>query len=224
MTTRLGRFNFFVLFGYFIVALMSASASRADELQDLSDYMSPSDIEEELTLKSDNLPNLFWSPAFEVPRLQIVVNKAERGTAQDAQTLEAFLDGVLYHRVTVSTAKEREVQAPPSRRYPDGHVYFAHTPEGTFRIFKRARNYVSQTWPGASMPYAQFFIGGIALHATTSDHYSALGRRDSGGCVRMHPRDAKVIWDLVGSIGVQATEVTVYDGSQAPHPFTISHP
>ena len=155
----------------------------------------------------------------ENPRLVIVVNKAKQGTAVDAQTLEAFVDGELLFRTVVSTAKEKKVFAGPSKLYPNGREYTATTPEGAFVITRRSINHVSSTWQGASMPFAQFFIGGIAIHATTPDHFEMLGQRDSGGCVRMHPRDAKIIWELVGKIGTNETQIIVFDGGRSPHPL-----
>lgn len=152
-------------------------------------------------------------------RLIIVVNKAQQGTAVDAQTVEAFVDGQLTVRVQTSTAKEITVHAPPSKNYPDGRSYRAHTPEGVFHITSRDIDHVSNTWQGASMPFAQFFIGGIALHATTHEHFEMIGQRDSGGCVRMLPKDAKYIWQLVDYAGVDNTLVIVYDGSETPHPL-----
>ncbi len=47
------------------------------------------------------------------------------------------------------------------------------------------------------MPFAVFFIGGIAIHATTPSHFSMLGKRDSGGCARLHPDNAKILFGLV---------------------------
>lgn len=161
----------------------------------------------------------FMAKAQYSERLVIVVNKAKQGTAVNAQTVEAFVDGQLAVRVQASTAKEIQVYAPPSKNYPEGRTYTAHTPEGVFHITSRSINHVSNTWQGASMPFAQFFIGGIALHATTPEHFSMIGNRDSGGCVRMLPPDAKYMWKLVDYVGVDQTLIIVYDGSTSQHPL-----
>ncbi len=155
----------------------------------------------------------------ENPRLVIVVNSAKQGEAIDAQRIEAFVDGELFFKAVVSTAKEKKVHAGPSTNYPEGREYWAHTPTGAFTISRRSINHVSSTWQGANMPFAQFFVGGIALHATTPEHFEMLGQRDSGGCVRMHPRDAKIVWELVSRIGSKVTQIYVYDGSETPHPL-----
>lgn len=202
-----------------VLTLSTGVSAKAAQPQDLADFMSPAELDQEFDFSQDDFKNMFWKMSASESRLQIVVNKAERGEAQDAQTLEAFLDGVLLYRTVVSTGKETMVKTPPSERFPEGRTYNARTPVGAFRINRRSLNHVSATWPGASMPFAQFFTGGIAIHATTPDHFSALGRRDSGGCVRLHPRDAKYMWDLVDMIGVQEAEIFVYDGSRAAHPL-----
>jgi hypothetical protein len=157
--------------------------------------------------------------AYYKPRLIIVVNKAKQGTAQDAQTLEAFLDGTLLYRATISTAKEDKVVIPPNERYPEGHTYYAGTYEGTFRIYNRVLDHKSTKWGGSRMEFAQFFDGGIAIHATTEEHYHELGRRASGGCVRMYRRDAKIMWKLVEEVSLDQTRIIVYDSTWTPHPL-----
>ena len=49
------------------------------------------------------------------------------------------------------------------------------------------------------MHYAVFYIpgSGIALHATTPSHYGELGKRASGGCVRLHPADAASLQKII---------------------------
>lgn len=165
----------------------------------------------------------FFARAQASERLVIVVNKAQKGTAVDAQTIEAFVDGELLVRTSVSTAKEIDVHAGPSKNYPEGRTYRAHTPTGSFHITSRDIDHVSNTWQDARMPFAQFFIGGIALHATVPEHFAMIGTRDSGGCVRMLPKDAKYMWQLVDYAGVAQTLIIVYDGSETPHPLGRLH-
>lgn len=160
-----------------------------------------------------------WMGQPDNSRLVIIVNKAEAGTAPDAQTFEAYLDGQLLHRFIISTGAGKEVYIAPNKRYPNGHTYLAETYEGFFKIHSRSRYHKSEKWGGANMPYANFFHGGIAFHET--DHLDELGRRASGGCVRMHPADAKVMWDLVAQVGVENTMVVVYDGSLRGHPLKV---
>lgn len=51
------------------------------------------------------------------------------------------------------------------------------------------------------MPWAVFFNGGIALHATTKAHYPELGKRASGGCVRFKYENAKTVYGLIKDAG-----------------------
>ncbi len=135
-------------------------------------------------------------------RLFILVNKAEFGTSPTAQTMRVYLDGQLIYNFYVSTGREKPEVAK------SGKVYNSVTPTGDFRIQRRSKNHYSSTWL-APMPYAQFFIGGIAIHATVPSHYKALGHRDSGGCVRLHLDNAKIMWDLVDQVGANNVLIRV---------------
>jgi hypothetical protein len=95
-----------------------------------------------------------------------------------AGNLEKVLDA------SVSTGKEEVVKA-------SNKSYCATTPAGFFRPYKMYRSYVSGTWAGSQMPNAVFIFNGIALHATPNDasHQGSLGKRASGGCVRLQGPD-----------------------------------
>lgn len=129
-------------------------------------------------------------------RLYILVDKSQKGTSVTAQTMQVYLDGQLIYNWLVSTGRETPEVAK------SGKVYRSITPVGRFRIDWRSKNHVSSTWQ-APMPYANFFIGGIAIHATTKSHYAALGSRDSGGCVRLAHENAKIMWDLIDQVGAK---------------------
>lgn len=198
------------------LALLAGSISFAQELkiedQDLTDYMSPAELMREIGVSS----GVAWQGRNKNPRLVIVIDRAERGTSQTAQTLEVYVDGMQTHSFKTSTGKEKRVSTP------DGKSYFATTPPGEFQIDYRSIDHKSKKWDGADMPFAQFFNGGIAIHATVPSHFEALGRRDSGGCARLHPTNAKIVWSLVGEIGVKETKVIVFDGSYQKHPVEKS--
>lgn len=137
-------------------------------------------------------------------RLTIIVNKAEFGTSPTAQQMNVYLDGALVYTFPVSTGRERPEHSK------SGKDYFSSTPVGDFRIQWRAKNWFSQTWL-APMPYAQFFNGGVAIHATVPSHYKALGHRDSGGCVRLKLENAEIMWNLVDQVGVNNVLIRVLD-------------
>jgi lipoprotein-anchoring transpeptidase ErfK/SrfK len=93
------------------------------------------------------------------------------------------------------------------------------TPEGIFvldpdRFYKK---YWSRSWDNAPMHYAMFYDmmtngarSGIAIHAAVGKgKIDRLGRRDSAGCIRLSPRNAKELFYKVqnttrGSVPVLA--------------------
>ncbi len=110
---------------------------------------------------------------------EVVVKTNTAGQTMKIYTLLAGnLEKVL--EVSISTGKEETVKA-------SNKSYCATTPAGFFRPYKMYRSYVSGTWAGSQMPNAVFIFNGIALHATPNDagHQGSLGKRASGGCVRL---------------------------------------
>jgi lipoprotein-anchoring transpeptidase ErfK/SrfK len=181
---------------------------------DLEDVLTTDEIAADVPAPQAKLyKSDFWKGSKPDPRLQIVVDKAERGTSIDAQTLEAYVDGALVFKFKVSTGAEKPIITTSGK--PSNRI----TPAGKFSIDWRDIDHVSSVWTDASMPFAQFFYKGIAIHATTPNHYRALGRRDSGGCVRLHPTNAALMWELVKRMGTRQAVVYVYDGSISPHPL-----
>lgn len=125
-------------------------------------------------------------------RLVIAINKAAKGPG--AQTLTMYENGVEILKEKISTGREKTEKAK------SGRVYLSATPKGYFRATKMYQDYLSYTW-NAPMPNAVFFIGGIALHATTKSHYKELGTRASGGCVRLILETSKLIRTKVMDTG-----------------------
>lgn len=122
----------------------------------------------------------------------LVVNKSPRGMF--AQTAQLWENGKRTAQFAISTGRERW-ENPPS-----GEKYFSETPAGWFQPQFFDRNYYSRTWQ-LYMEFSVFFNGGIALHATEPAHYAQLGRRGSGGCVRMTKPRAESIFNLIQKAG-----------------------
>jgi L,D-transpeptidase catalytic domain len=101
----------------------------------------------------------------------ISVNKA-------TQTMSVLVDGVETHNWVVSTGV-------------GGGPY-----DGTYKPGRMERKWASRKYNMAPMPYSIFFDGNYAIHGTVK--VSQLGRRASKGCVRLHPKDAAVLFALVG--------------------------
>ncbi len=183
----------------------STFALANDTQQVLADILSPEELAQEMGIEEDASSVLSTMLFTDVPpRLHIKVDKSLQGTSPTAQTMEIYLDGVLINTILVSTGRQKAELAK------SGRTYFSSTPTGTFKIYRRSRSHFSQTWQ-APMPFAQFFNGGIAIHATSKDHYEELGSRASGGCIRVTYENAEMIWNLVDEVGVQATRITVSD-------------
>jgi lipoprotein-anchoring transpeptidase ErfK/SrfK len=81
------------------------------------------------------------------------------------------------------------------------------TPTGTYTPHYTARMHYSKQYHFSPMPYSVFFNEGVAVHGTGD--LGNLGRPASHGCVRSHPKNAKVFYDLVQKHGMQMTRVTV---------------
>jgi lipoprotein-anchoring transpeptidase ErfK/SrfK len=81
------------------------------------------------------------------------------------------------------------------------------TPTGTFTVNWTSRMHYSRQYDWAPMPYAVFFHEGVAVHGTNA--IGNLGRPASHGCVRLHPKNAKIFYNLVHRHGERLTRVVV---------------
>ena len=58
------------------------------------------------------------------------------------------------------------------------------------------------------MPYAIFYNGNYAVHGT--DQVKRLGRPASAGCVRLHPDNARTLFNLAQQVGLKNTKIVVH--------------
>ena len=65
----------------------------------------------------------------------------------------------------------------------------------------------SRKYDNSPMPHSIFFYGGYAIHGT--DAVKSLGRPASHGCVRLHPGNAKRLYNLVKAHGAGNTRIVV---------------
>jgi lipoprotein-anchoring transpeptidase ErfK/SrfK len=107
-----------------------------------------------------------------------------------AQTLQVEVGGSVLYRWPVSTAR-------PGYR----------TPVGTFRPIRLERTWYSTIYHRSPMPYSIFFRGGYAIHGTTE--IKNLGRPASHGCVRLHPDNARRLFELVLTHGKANTVIRI---------------
>ena len=92
----------------------------------------------------------------------------------------------------VSTGREREEK------------YFTTTPTGVYQLDQSRfhRDYTTTTWDDAPMPFSMFWryledggITGFAVHAANDNLIKNLGKRNSGGCIRLHPTNAEALFE-----------------------------
>ena len=107
-----------------------------------------------------------------------------------SQTMTVTHNGFVKYRWKVSTARK-------------GYV----TPTGSYRAYWASRHHRSRKYDNAPMPWAIFFNGGYAVHATYD--VKRLGRPASHGCVRLHPKDAAVFFSLAQKYGLRNTKVVI---------------
>jgi lipoprotein-anchoring transpeptidase ErfK/SrfK len=95
------------------------------------------------------------------------------------QEMKIFSDNKLLYKWIVSTGKE-------------GH----DTPTGTFTIKFIEEKHYSSLYNSSYMPYSIFFYGNYAIHGIKKKYTKWLGQNVSHGCVRLHPKDAKILFSL----------------------------
>ncbi len=82
------------------------------------------------------------------------------------------------------------------------------TPTGTYTVNWTSRMHYSKQYHWSPMPYSVFFTRGVAVHGTHAT--GRLGHPASHGCVRVHPRDAKIFYNLVQKHGEKLTQIVVH--------------
>jgi lipoprotein-anchoring transpeptidase ErfK/SrfK len=106
------------------------------------------------------------------------------------QELTVVIDGVETYVWPISTAKQG-----------------ALTPAGTFKVQSMNATAISRLFNNAPMPWAIFYDGHYAIHGTMAIYM--LGRPASMGCTRLHPENAKILFNLVKARGPQSLQVIV---------------
>jgi lipoprotein-anchoring transpeptidase ErfK/SrfK len=107
-----------------------------------------------------------------------------------SQTMSVYHEGRLLFTWPVSTAKAGKI-----------------TPAGTYEPEFLSKNHRSRRYNNAPMPYAIFYDGNYAIHGT--DQIKRLGKPASHGCVRLHPDNAKILFQMVKAEGMENTRVVI---------------
>jgi lipoprotein-anchoring transpeptidase ErfK/SrfK len=133
---------------------------------------------------------LFLAVALTAPAAAL----AERVVARvsiSTQTMKVYHEGRHLFSWTVSTAK-------PGKITPTG-VYV-----GAEALSKHHR---SRLYNNAPMPFAIFYDGHYAIHGT--DQIGRLGAPASNGCVRLHPDNAAILFQMVKAEGKDNLRVEI---------------
>ena len=82
------------------------------------------------------------------------------------------------------------------------------TPSGMYTATSMNEIWYSKEWDNAPMPHAIFFMkDGHAIHGSYEVKY--LGKPASHGCVRLAPKNATILYDLVKKTGLEHTQVVL---------------
>ena len=108
------------------------------------------------------------------------------------QKLHVFLGGEKQFTWDVSTARRGKV-----------------TPTGIWSAQWLSEHHRSSLYNNAPMPFSIFYNGNFAIHGT--NQVSKLGTPASAGCVRLHPENAKVLFDMVRAAGKSEFRVLITD-------------
>ncbi|MBL0056895.1 MAG: L,D-transpeptidase [Chitinophagaceae bacterium] len=115
------------------------------------------------------------------------------------QALYLYIGGELKDSFPVSTGM-RKYETPDISQRPRGPLLMKY----------KSRKFPGGNYMGlGNMPYAVFIRGGYAIHGTTRGNFAKLGRQASHGCIRLHPNNARVFFELVKRIGIANTWVTI---------------
>ena len=106
------------------------------------------------------------------------------------QKMRVYQNGVHKYTWLVSTARRGKV-----------------TPTGSWSAKWLSKNHRSSRYNNAPMPHSIFYSGNFAIHGT--NQIKRLGRPASAGCIRLHPDNARVLFNMVQRNGKSNFRVNV---------------
>ena len=83
------------------------------------------------------------------------------------------------------------------------------TPRGQFSPKFLSKNHKSSLYNNAPMPFSIFYYGNFAIHGTLD--IDKLGRPASAGCVRLHPDNAEILFNMVQNTSFDKIRILVQD-------------
>ena len=127
---------------------------------------------------------------FAAPAQALAKARVEVEIQRGSQKMNVFVNGKLQHTWAVSTGRKG-----------------FKTPSGAYKPTWMTKMWHSKQWHNAPMPHAIFFKDGYAIHGTNETRN--LGRAASHGCVRLSPKNAAILFDLVKAQGEKKTKIVV---------------
>ena len=216
-----------------ILMILMTTATSVFAQSNLDDFLSPDEILQEIEDSSDEVLGMdeildFFEP-LQAPLspqrnlslqestqiygvnwlkhypLVLVINTSQKGP--QAQRMTVYRNGRKSGVYVISSGREKWEKAKSGKRY------FSRTPVGWFTPTRLVKNHYSSTWQ-APMDYSMFFIGGIATHAAVKASEKELGKRASGGCVRLLRAQARDLFVTTQANGM--ARVPRFDRSGRP--------
>ena len=121
-------------------------------------------------------------------------------------TVDVTKSGRLLIRITIDKATQKMTVLVDGEQKYDWPVSTGKrgysTPSGIYTAMSMNEIWYSKEWDNAPMPHAIFFMkDGHAIHGSYEVKY--LGKPASHGCVRLAPKNATILYDLVKKTGLE---------------------
>lgn len=139
--------------------------------------------------------------------------------AATAQFIKVYEKGNLVSTYVVSTGRE---VAESNYKNPNFETYCSSTPTGVFRPLGMHDLYLSEQWGGSKMYNTTFIQNGYAFHGVDQHYYKDLGRRASGGCIRMTQEDSKVVYDKIKIVNSKRGKMRIRIDDSSPESEKIN--
>lgn len=179
---------------FFLLSLLFTMTNTV--LADETSAMLPRPTEVDVDFTVNDLEKS-WIKEF---RYVIVINKADSG--KEAQSIKVYEYGQLIRESRVSTGRDKFEPKGENHSKRDS---WSVTPTGYFTPTFLDKDHRSSAYGGifsgifggTKMPYSIFFNGDIALHEAPKGTDSMLGKKASGGCIRLSPSIAGELFERV---------------------------
>ena len=117
--------------------------------------------------------------------------------------------GVIEARIDISEQRMRVYQNGVMRyNWPGSTARRGYrTPVGSYRPTRMHKMWYSRKYNNSPMPHSIFFYGGYAIHGT--NYLKQLGRPASHGCIRLHPDNARTLYNMVSRNGSRNARIRI---------------